>query len=224
MRLRQKLKLVSGRILSDSEEAEDVLQDSFVRLWKRKYMLQSEKEAEALLSRTVRNASLNERRRQHTVPLKTDLADDSPEWEEKEKAYAEMHRKMETELSGIQRYILEERDLAGFVARVDDPDFDGVRGVFGYLSIGRRKKISKVRTMRIYCFAAIAASLVALVGTVLTFSRKEPVRNDNWCVSYAYGEQTTDSELIMASVESSLADFFAGDTPAEVKLTEMFKR
>ena len=113
VRLRQKLKGVSGGILPDPGGAEDILQDSFVRLWRRKYPLHSEKEAEALLARTVRNASLNEKRRQRTVPLETDILDDSPDNKEKEKAYAEMRRKIETELSEIQRYILEEKEYGG---------------------------------------------------------------------------------------------------------------
>ena len=113
VRLRQKLKGVSGGILPDPGGAEDVLQDSFVRLWKRKYPLHSEKEAEALLARTVRNASLNEKRRRRTVPLETDILDDSPDNGEKEQAYAEMRRKIESELSEIQRYILEEKEFGG---------------------------------------------------------------------------------------------------------------
>lgn len=113
VRLRQKLKGVSGGILPDSGGAEDVLQDSFVRLWRKQYPLSSEKEAEALLARTVRNASLNERRKQRTVPLETDIIDDSPDDREKEQAYAEMHRKIETELSETQRYILEEKEYGG---------------------------------------------------------------------------------------------------------------
>lgn len=113
VRLRQKLKGVSGGILTDPGGAEDILQDSFVRLWRRKYPLRSEKEAEALLAKTVRNASLNEKRRQRTVPLETDILDDSPDNKEKEKAYAEMRRKIETELSEIQRYILEEKEYGG---------------------------------------------------------------------------------------------------------------
>ena len=79
IRLRQRLKWISGRILPDADGAEDILQDSFVRLWRRQYPLQSEKEAEALLTRTVRNASLNERRRARSVPLERDLADNSPD-------------------------------------------------------------------------------------------------------------------------------------------------
>lgn len=116
IRLRQKLKGISGRILSDASEVEDVLQDSFVRLWRRQYPIGSEKEAEALLSRTVRNASLNERRKKGAVRLDKDFVDDSPDSEyslDRETAYAEMHRKIEQELSETQRYILEEKEYGG---------------------------------------------------------------------------------------------------------------
>ena len=113
IRLRQRLKWVSGRILPDAGGADDILQDSFVRLWRRQYPLKSEKEAEALLTRTVRNASLNERRRARSVPLERDVADDSSDPAEKEQAYAEMHRKIDSELTEIQRYILEEKEYGG---------------------------------------------------------------------------------------------------------------
>ena len=114
IRLRQKLKVVSGGILSDPDEAEDVLQDSFVRLWRRQYPLHSEKEAESLLSRAVRNASINERRRhKHTVPLERDIEEDGPDIEEKERAFNELKHQIETELTEIQRYILEEKEYGG---------------------------------------------------------------------------------------------------------------
>ena len=113
IRLRQKLKMVSGRILSDSAGADDILQDSFVRLWRKQYPLRSEKEAEALLARTVRNASLNERRRERTIPLETDLPEESPDSEDRERAYVEMRRKIQTVLTDYQRYILEEKEFGG---------------------------------------------------------------------------------------------------------------
>lgn len=113
VRLRQKLKGISGRMLQDSDEAEDVLQDSFVRLWRRQYPVRTEKEAEALLARTVRNASLNKRRRKRAIPLDKDIADDSPDGEDKEKAYAEMHRQIERTLTEKQIYILEEKEYGG---------------------------------------------------------------------------------------------------------------
>ncbi|MBR0499884.1 MAG: hypothetical protein IJJ72_02685 [Bacteroidales bacterium] len=117
----------------------------------------------------------------------------------------------------------EERDLAGYAANVDDPGFDELRGVLGYLSVGRRKRIGKGRRLRMYSVAA-AASITAFVAISLSLLAGRSNRIDDVCVSYVYGVQTEDSEEIMASVESSLADFFAGETPAEIQLTEMFRR
>lgn len=118
----------------------------------------------------------------------------------------------------------EERDLAGYVANVDDPEFDELRGVLGYLSVGRRKRIGKGRRLRMSSVAAAAASIIAAVATSLILLTGRSNRIDDICVSYVYGVQTDDSEAVMASVESSLADFFAGETPAEIQLTEMFQR
>ena len=106
IRLRQKLKLISGRVLADPEGAEDVLQDSFVRLWRKRYPLRSEQEAEALLTRTVRNASLNERRRKRPQPLETDLPDERPDPDE-------LKQKIDSELTQLQKYILEEKEYGG---------------------------------------------------------------------------------------------------------------
>lgn len=113
VRLRQKLKLASGRILSDTSLVEDILQDSFVQLWRRHYPLKSEKEAEALLTRTVRNASLNEKRRKRMAPLENDYPDDSPDAKEREQSFVEMERRIETELTATQRHILEEKEYGG---------------------------------------------------------------------------------------------------------------
>lgn len=110
VRLRQKLRIISGAIVSDDDEAEDILQDVFVRLWRKHYPLQSEKEAEALLARTVRNASLNEKRRKRPGPIKEELADEPPDILEKERAYDEMKAKIDSELTPIQKYILEEKE------------------------------------------------------------------------------------------------------------------
>lgn len=113
IRIRQKLKWISGGILKDDAAAEDVLQDSFVRLWQKQYQLESEKDAEALLARTVRNTSINARRQARPEPLKKDFADDSPSAADKERAYAEMHNLIEQKLTARQRYILEEKEYAG---------------------------------------------------------------------------------------------------------------
>ena len=113
IRIRLRLKRIYGRMLSDYDAAEDVLQDVFVRLWKKQYPLQSEKEAEVLISRAARNASLNERRKKRKVPLDADYPDDSPDIADRERAFDEMKRKINTELTDKQRYIFEEREYGG---------------------------------------------------------------------------------------------------------------
>ena len=113
IRLRQKLRVVSGRIIADSAGAEDILKESFVRLWRGQYPLRSEKEAEALLTKTVKNASLNEKRRKRGEALKKDIVDESPDAHERERAYDELKRKIDSELTSIQKYILEEKEYGG---------------------------------------------------------------------------------------------------------------
>lgn len=115
----------------------------------------------------------------------------------------------------------EERDLARYVARVDDPDFDELRGVLGYLSVDCEKRARQARAVRICSFAAVAACLVAVAVFGLNL---RPRRAGDLCVRYAYGVQTTDNGMVLSDVETSLADFFAGDTPAETNLINMFQR
>ena len=113
IRLRQRLRVMTGRVIADSAGAEDVLQDSFVRLWRKHYPLQSEKEAEALLTRAVKNASLNEKRRKRGSPLEMEIVDESPDAEERERTYDELKRKIDSELTSTQKYILEEKEFGG---------------------------------------------------------------------------------------------------------------
>jgi RNA polymerase sigma-70 factor (ECF subfamily) len=113
IRLRQKLRVISGRVIADSAGVEDILQDSFIRLWRRQYPVQSENEAEALLTRAVKNASLNEKRRKRGEPLEMDIVDENPDPNVKERAYDELKQKIDSELTSIQKYILEEKEYGG---------------------------------------------------------------------------------------------------------------
>jgi hypothetical protein len=138
---------------------------------------------------------------------------------DKEKYTALMQRYWEAETTPE-----EERELALYAARVDDPDFEVIRGVLGYLSIGRVKKEKRTRTVRMYSFAAVAACLVAIVAIGLNLKSTENRHQDELCVRYSYGEISHNNEQIMSSVESSLADFFAGNSLADNNLREMFQR
>ncbi len=138
---------------------------------------------------------------------------------DKEKYTALMQRYWEAETTPE-----EERELARYAAWVDDPGFEEIRGVLGYLSIGREKKARRSRTVRMYSFAAVAASIVAVVAIGLNIKTTENSHQDELCVRYSYGEVSNNNEQIMSSVESSLADFFAGNSLADNNLREMFQR
>ncbi len=112
----------------------------------------------------------------------------------------------------------EERELALYAARTQDPDFEEIRGVLGYLSIGLQKKNRRARTVRLYSLTAVAASIVAVVTIGLSHHSADKLGR------YAYGEYSADPEVIMATVDASLADFFGSETPAETTLIDMFKR
>lgn len=118
----------------------------------------------------------------------------------------------------------EERELALYAARTNDPAFTELRAMLGYLSIGKEKKARKSRTVWIYSFAAFASCIVALVAIGLSLRNGGSISEEDSYVRYAYGEVSSDKEEIMSTVDASLADFFGERTPAETNLIEMFKR
>ncbi len=133
---------------------------------------------------------------------------------EKEKYLELMRRYFDAETSHE-----EEEALALYAASTEDPAFQELRGVLGYLSIGRQKKVKKVRSVSFFSFVA-AASVAIVTAIGISFSNQ----SHSSCIRYTYGNKDSDETLIMESVESSLADFFAGNTPAEANLLELFER
>ena len=115
----------------------------------------------------------------------------------------------------------EEKDLALYAVSTDDPAFDDLRGVLGYLSIGRQKKAKKVRIVRFYA-VTVAASLALIAAIGLNISNQNAP--DEKCIRYAYGVKEDDNIQIMTAVESSLADFFGNDNVVEQNLKELLNR
>ena len=111
----------------------------------------------------------------------------------------------------------EEKELALYAASTDDPAFVQLRGVLGYLSIGRQE-MARRRTAVIYRAVAVAASVVVIAAIGLTNASQKD------CVQIDHGTRVENDDVIMASVETSLADFFGEATPAETNLKEMFER
>ena len=109
-RIRERLRAGAGKMLSDAEAAEDALQDAFVRLWGR-YQVRSEREAEALLTRTVRNVSIDQLRKRKTVPLAMDLPEERTE--NREALFRRVEEMVDTELTDLQRLIVRRHEYEG---------------------------------------------------------------------------------------------------------------
>ena len=110
-RIRERLRAGAGKMLSDAEAAEDALQDAFVRLWGR-YEVRSGREAEALLTRTVRNVSIDQLRKRKTVPLSGDLPEEDVS-ENREALFRRVEEMVDTELTDLQRLIIRRHEYEG---------------------------------------------------------------------------------------------------------------
>lgn len=110
-RIRLRLRAGARQLLSDAEAAEDALQDAFIKLWGR-YEIRSDREAEALLTRTVRNVSIDQLRKRKTVPLDGDLPEEDL-GEDRETQFRRVERMVEQELTDLQRRIIHRHEYEG---------------------------------------------------------------------------------------------------------------
>ena len=114
----------------------------------------------------------------------------------------------------------EEWELARYVARADDPEFDELRGVLGYLSIGKEKKARRASTVRLLPLVAAAASIAAVVAIGFTIRNSGTQTGEELYVCYSYGEKTTDNQHCYSPSGRKIG----GSSPAEINLFEMFER
>ncbi len=114
VRIRGKLMGLSRRILRDTSDAEDALQEAFVKLWGR-YQIRSSQEAEALLNRAVRNASIDAFRQRKDFPINgKDVAGEEPEPAlDREALFRKVEQMIESDLTETQKYIIRRHEYEG---------------------------------------------------------------------------------------------------------------
>ena len=116
-RLRSRLLGLAARLLRDDEEAQDVLQDAFCKLWIHYRNVSSPKDIEALSMTTVRNLSISSLRHKiDTVELGSSLtADESDESQEdsRDEKFNTVERLINEHLTPLQRTILTHREIGG---------------------------------------------------------------------------------------------------------------
>ena len=114
--LRRRLNRLASGWLHNDDDASDVLQEAFVRLWTSYRHVDEPREVEALSIRVVRNACADMlRKKQSFVSLdETDEpAEPVSDSETREEALREVERLMDERLSPLQRRVMEMREYEG---------------------------------------------------------------------------------------------------------------
>ena len=115
--LRKRLLRMAMHILPDEDDAADALQDAFCRLWPRRDSIESEAEAEALTTTTVRNICIDNvrRRRIDTIPIdeEHDRCEEHDNDGHKER-YAEVKKIIDSGLTPQQKEIIELKEIEGY--------------------------------------------------------------------------------------------------------------
>lgn len=113
--LRPKLVTLACRMVKQRDEAEDIVQEVFIRLWMSRAKLETYDNLEAVAVTTLRNRCIDEyrKKRMEYEELKTDR------WEQQEANAAE-RMELSDELQLLLRIIRNLPDLQGLIIRLKD--------------------------------------------------------------------------------------------------------
>jgi RNA polymerase sigma factor (sigma-70 family) len=154
--LRNKLFRFAKRILDQAEEAEDVVQDAFIRLWTRRETLEQYRSIEALAMLTTKNLCLDrikkrkypvERMDNHRGFIENLPMETTPDYSE------EMYRIKQAmnELTEAQKMIIQLRDIEGYeyetIASIMEMNENAVRV---NLSRARKRIREMMQTNKVY--------------------------------------------------------------------------
>lgn len=118
IRLHQRLMWQARSMLLSQEDAEDALQDAFVRLWPRADRIKNDNEAEALVTTTIRHLAIDHSRTRQPETLSSNqpsecIASDDHKRIEDSLQLAEVEQMMQQTLSPLQMEIIRLREYEG---------------------------------------------------------------------------------------------------------------
>lgn len=134
--LREKLLNISLKLLEDRADAEDVVQEAFLKLWHIRDRLDEYRSVEALAVMVTKNLALDKLKTQkHTVDvsaLQIQMSEDTgpAEWVEQQDAVACIRRLIE-QLPSLQQTIIRMKDIDGYelseIAEITGSQVEAVR-------------------------------------------------------------------------------------------------
>ncbi len=149
-RLRQRLHSGAARMLNSDQEAEDALQDAFVRLWQRRRSLSDESQVTGMAVTTVKNICIDVIRSRSAHP-QTEVSETLAETQEddgRQELYAEVMELIESELSERDRRILLMRDRNGYEFDEIAAELNITEGAVRVALCRARKTIRRIYTER----------------------------------------------------------------------------
>ena len=139
-RWRNRLLRQALRFLPSKEDAEDVLQYAFIRLWAKAEQIETEKDAASLATVVIRNMAVDHYRQQKRKPQTTDvemldLQEETADIDERRQLVDEI---MQRVLTPLQLRIVELREYEGL-------GYDEVASILGMQQPAVRMQLSRAR-------------------------------------------------------------------------------
>lgn len=149
--LRNRFLSMASYLLDNDSDADDVLQETFCRLWPRRDKITSQQEAEALTTTTLRNLCIDNLRKRKisTIPIEEqhDRQEESPDWSEEH--FREIEKIIEQELTPLQNEILHRKEYNNETIEKIAKDL-GMQAAAARMQLSRaRKKIRECYQKRI---------------------------------------------------------------------------
>ena len=124
----------------------------------------------------------------------------------------------------------EDETLRAFAASTNDPDFDELRAVMGYLAVGRKQHAAskacakQPTTRRIALYTRVAAAIFLLIALPWGY-RQWQYQQENICVAYVNGERLTDDDEVMRLMKETLLAINdeEPETIMEKQLSDLFQ-
>ena len=139
-RWRNRLLRQALRFLPSKEDAEDVIQDAFIRLWAKAEQIETERDAASLATVVIRNMAVDHYRQQKRKPQTTDvemldLQEETADIDERRQLVDEI---MQRVLTPLQLRIVELREYEGL-------GYDEVASILGMQQPAVRMQLSRAR-------------------------------------------------------------------------------
>ena len=211
--LRLQLISVAQKYLGTTDEAEDIVQDTMVKLWLMREQLKSPISAFACM--VTRNLCIDCLRRKHStvditqLSYEDDLSDDGEQIEQ-------MLRVIDT-LPSTQRTILRMHHLQGMKTKE-------IAIVLGSTEVAVRKTLSRARTIVRKRLLAMLAAASLVIGVSMVAVHFVNIMAGDECVAYVYGKKYTDQQTVLAEMKRTMGEMTEENTQGEIEqqLNDLF--